>query len=301
MGISGNEIDSRNNDILIYIDGEIFHRNEARISVFDSLVQGGDGVWEGLRLYNGRIYQLDQHIRRLQDSAKALHFSDIPDQEQIENALVEILKANKMRTDVHIRMTLSRGLKETSGMSPTWNKYGSTLIIVPEWKPPVFGTRKLKLITSAVRRNSPESIDSKIHHNNLINNILAKIQANEANVDEAVMLDRNGYVAETNACNIFFVKGGEICTPHADYCLPGITRKKVIEIAKDNDLPIFERNISIAEMYSADECFVTGTMGELTSVEEIDGRKILGDQVTNRLRTLYNKSTQSSGFMLPEF
>ena len=290
-----------NNHIKIWIDGEVYARNEAKISVFDSLVQGGDGVWEGLRVYNGRVFQFEEHLDRMMDSAKVMDFKDIPTRDYIKNAIFETLKANGMRNNAHIRLTLSRGKKVTSGMSPHWNKYGCSLIVIAEWKPPVFKNRGLKLISSTIRRNTPSCLDSKIHHNNLINNILAKIESNYAGVDEAVMLDIEGFVAETNACNIFFVKNGIVFTPFGDACLPGITRKKVLEIANANGVKAEERRVSIAAMYAADEVFITGTMGELTSIVEIDGRTFEPGPVTKQLQELYLTLTKNEGVDLPEF
>lgn len=281
--------DPRNADIFIFVGDRLYPRNEAKVSVFDSLVQGGDGIWEGLRLVNGKIHALDKHLERLYDSAKAMHFSHIPEPEFIRNAIDSTIKANNMHHDVHIRLTLSRGTKVTSGMSPHWNQYGTTLIVIAEWKAPVFGNEGLKLITSAVRRNNPSCLDSKIHHNNLINNILAKIQANHAGVDEAVMLDMDGFVAETNACNIFFVKNGKLLTPYADACLPGITRGEVIDLAVSLGVPVKESRISMAEMYSADEVFVTGTMGGVTPVVAIDGRTFELGLITKKLQEAYAK------------
>lgn len=290
-----------NNNIKIWIDGELFAREDAKISVFDSLVQGGDGVWEGLRVYNGRVFQFEEHLDRMMDSAKVMDFKDIPTRDYIKNAVFETLKANGMRNNAHIRLTLSRGKKVTSGMSPHWNKYGCSLIVIAEWKPPVFKNRGLKLISSTIRRNTPSCLDSKIHHNNLINNILAKIESNYAGVDEAVMLDLDGFVAETNACNIFFVKKGVVFTPFGDACLPGITRKKVLEIANTNGIKAEERRVSIAAMYSADEVFITGTMGELTPIVEIDGRTFEQGPVTKQLQELYLTLTKNEGVDLPEF
>jgi branched-subunit amino acid aminotransferase/4-amino-4-deoxychorismate lyase len=196
-----------------------------------------------------------------------------------------------MEDEAHIRLTLTRGKKVTSGMSPTNNLYGCTLIVLAEWKPPVYDNDAgIRLITSAVRRNGPQFLDSKIHHNNLLNNILAKIQANLAGVDDAIMLDQAGFVAETNATNLFFVKNGTVLTPHADACLPGVTRGVVIGICQENGIPLVERNISLTEVYTADECFTTGTMGELTPVVEVDGR-VIGEgavgAMTRRLQELF--------------
>ena len=294
--------DPRNADIQIHVGGELLPRNLAKVSVFDSVVQGGDAVWEGLRVYKDRIFQLDAHLDRLIDSAKAMAFADIPTREDVKRAIFDTLAANGMRDGVHIRLTLTRGMKVTSGMSPHWNQYGPCLIVLPEWKPPVYATEGVRLITSSVRRNPAQCVDSKIHHNNLINNILAKIEANVAGVDDAVMLDIFGFVSETNATNLFVIKKGAVLTPHADSCLPGITRGVVIDTARDAGIDIVERNVSLAEIYAADEAFTTGTMGELSPILEVDGRTIGSGQpgpVTDRLRTLYAERTSNEGEPLP--
>ena len=202
--------ESRNADILIHVGGELLPRAEAKVSVFDSTVQGGDAVWEGLRVYDGRVFQLDAHLDRLLRSARAMHFADIPSRDSIKQALFQTLQANNMRDGVHVRLTLSRGMKITSGMDIRLNQYGSCLIVLAEWKQPVYKRSGIRLVTSTWRRNSPQSLDSKIHHNNLINNILAKIDANLAGADDAIMLDLAGYVAETNATNLFLVQDGEL-------------------------------------------------------------------------------------------
>ncbi|MCY3871805.1 MAG: branched-chain-amino-acid transaminase [Gemmatimonadetes bacterium] len=294
--------DSRNENILIHVGGELLPREDAKISVFDSAVQGGDAVWEGLRVYNGKIFQLDAHLDRLFDSAKAMAFADIPSREAIKTAIFETLKTNNMRDEVHIRLTLTRGKKTSSGMSPHFNQYGSCLIVLPEWKPPVYSSDGIRLITASVRRNPPMCIDSKIHHNNLINNILAKIEANVAGVDDAIMLDIFGYVSETNATNIFIIKKGALITPHADSCLPGITRGVVIDLARDLGIKVTERNLSLTEVYTADESFTTGTMGELSPILEVDGRTIGNGEpgpVTNRLRQQYAQHTAEHGDPIP--
>jgi branched-chain amino acid aminotransferase len=265
----------KNENIQIFVGGKLYPRDEAKVSVFDSSVQGGDAVWEGLRVYDGKIFRLDQHLDRLQASAKTLAFTDIPTKEYIKDAISQTLRANNMHTDTHIRLTLTRGEKITSGMDPRLNQKGSCLIVLAEFKPLVYDNAKgIKLITSHVRRNSPMHLDSKIHHNNLLNNILAKIEANYCGADAAIMLDNLGFVSETNDTNIFMARKGVLFTPHADACLPGVTRGTVIRIANELNIPIIERNISIAEFYNADEVFTTGTMGELTPVYEIDGRVI---------------------------
>ena len=270
---------TQNDNILVYVHDKIVHRSEAKVSVFDSSVQGGDAVWEGLRLYKKGIICLTRHINRLHDSAKAMAFTDIPSKEQIRKCIWDTLKANNMTDGVHIRLTLTRGEKITSGMDPRLNSKGSTLIVLPEYKPPVYDNRNgISIITSSIRRNSPMSIDSKIHHNNLINNILAKIQANVSGADAGLMLDNLGFVAELNGTNIFMIKDGRVYTPHADACLPGITRGLVIEICKELSLEILERNLSLTEFYTAEFVFSTGTMGELTPISKIDGREISGDR-----------------------
>ncbi|MCI4671630.1 MAG: aminotransferase class IV [Bacteroidia bacterium] len=292
----------KNADIQVYIGGELFHRDQAKVSVFDSTVQGGDAVWEGLRVYDGRIFSLDHHIDRMIASAKAMAFSEIPSRDYIKQAIFKTLEANGMRDETHIRMTLSRGLKTTSGMDPLLNQFGSTLIVLAEWKPPIYDKSGIRLITSSIRRNSPSCIDSKIHHNNLINNILAKVEANVAGVDDALMLDLNGFVAETNATNVFMVRKGEVHTPLPHACLPGITRGLIMEICKENEIPLFERNVSVAEFHAADEVFTTGTMGELSPVLELDGR-IIGDgeigTMTLKLKELFHKRTLVEGEPLP--
>jgi len=289
----------KNENIQIFVKDKLYPRNEAKVSVFDSSVQGGDAVWEGLRVYDGKIFHLDQHLNRLHASAKTLAFADIPSKAFIKNAIKQTLKANNMYTDTHIRLTLTRGEKVTSGMDPRLNQNGSCLIVLAEFKPPVFDNAKgIKLITSHVRRNSPMHLDSKIHHNNLLNNILAKIEANHCGADAGLMLDNLGFVSETNDCNIFMVKNGKLLTPHADACLTGITRETTIKLAQELDIPYVERNISVSEFYNADEVFITGTMGELTPVYEIDGRVIenkQGSAVRETLYTAFKKLTATEG------
>ena len=282
--------DPRNEDSYVYVNG-LVKRNEAAISPLDSVVQGGDAVWEGLRVYSGRIFQLEEHLDRLFDSAHILCFENVPTRDEVKAAIFETLKANDMMDGVHIRLTLTRGRKSTSGMNPRLNVHGCTLIVLPEYKGFVYGEDGLKLITSSVRRNSPSTLDSKIHHNNLINNILAKIEGNNSGADDAIMLDVNGFISETNATNIFIVKSGCLYTPFADSCLPGFTRAKVMQIARENNIPCKEKNLSLSELYTADEAFTTGTMGALSWIKEADNRQIgkgeKGDMV-KKLQDLYN-------------
>jgi branched-chain amino acid aminotransferase len=290
------KFDPRNKNIKVWIDGTLYRREDAKISVFDSLSQGGDAVWEGLRVYNGRIFSLDEHLNRLMESAKSLVFEKIPSIVFIKDAIFTTLKANKMYDETHIRLTLTRGKKITSGMNPQLNQFGCTLIILAEWKPAIYSGKKLKLVTSSIRRNSPLCLDSKIHHNNLLNNILAKIEANHAKADDALMLDLNGFVAETNATNIFMIKNGAVLTPFADACLPGITRGLIIKICRENKIPIFEKNISVTEFYNADQVFTTGTMGELAQVIEIDKRQINNNgRLLNTINSYFKVLTETTG------
>ncbi|MDP7567664.1 MAG: aminotransferase class IV [Flavobacteriales bacterium] len=294
------QFDTRNKDIKVWINGELLHRDQAKISVFDSAVQGGDAVWEGVRVYDGRIFCFEKHLNRLMESAKSMDFANIPSIDEVKNAVFSTLKANGMKDDTHIRLTLTRGEKITSGMNPKLNQFGCTLIVLAEWKSSIFYGKELRLVTSSIRRNSPLCLDSKIHHANLINNILAKIEANHAGVDDAVMLDLDGFVAETNATNIFMIKNGVVITPYPKACLPGITRGLIIEICKNNNIPIVEQDISVTELYNADEVFTTGTMGELAKVNEIDKRMIENKGgVLAQLQSLFRKLTEVEGDKLP--
>ena len=294
------QFDTRNKDIKVWINGELLHRDQAKISVFDSAVQGGDAVWEGVRLYDGRIFCFEKHLNRLMESAKSMDFSNVPSVEEVKNAVFSTLKANGMKDDTHIRLTLTRGEKITSGMNPKLNQFGCTLIVLAEWKSSIFYGKELRLVTSNIRRNSPLCLDSKIHHANLINNILAKIEANYAGVDDALMLDLDGFVAETNATNIFMIKNGLVITPLPKACLPGITRSLIIEICKNNNIHILEQDISVTELYNTDEVFTTGTMGELARVNEIDHRKIENKGgVLMQLQSLFRKLTEEEGEKLP--
>ena len=294
--------DPRNKNIFVFIDNQLVHRDDAKISVFDSAVQGGDAVWEGLRVYKGRIAALDDHLQRLQNSAKTLAFEKIPSNQDIKNAIFKTLEKNNMWDESHIRLTLTRGKKTTSGMNPKLNQFGCTLIVLAEWKPPIYDNIGISVITSSIRRNTPQCLDSKIHHNNLLNNILAMIEANVAGVDSAVMLDVHGLISETNDTNIFLVKGGSLITPFADSCLPGLTRAMILEIAVTEAISAEEKNLSITDLYTADEAFTTGTMGELTPILKADGR-IIGDgkagPITKKMQQLHRDFAYKNGNELP--
>ncbi|XP_047175447.1 branched-chain-amino-acid aminotransferase-like protein 2 [Vigna umbellata] len=294
-----------NEKLLAWVGDEIMPRDSAKVSVFDSVVQGGDSVWEGLRVYNGKIFKLEEHLDRLFDSAKALAFENVPNRDEIKEAIFRTLIRNGMFDNSHIRLSLTRGKKVSSGMSPAFNLYGCTLIVLAEWKPPVYdNTRGIVLVTATTRRNSPNNLDSKIHHNNLLNNILAKIEGNNAKADDAIMLDQDGYLSETNATNIFVVKKGRVLTPHADYCLPGITRATVMDLVVKEQIILEERRISLSEVHTADEVWTTGTMGELSPVVKVDGRIIGNGEVgaiTRRLQAAYKKLTEESGIPIPTY
>ena len=284
----------KNDNIQVFIKDKLYPRSEAKVSVFDSSVQGGDAVWEGLRVYPEGVVCLDKHLTRLQESAKTLAFVDIPSKEFIKKAIKQTLDANDMNDDTHIRLTLTRGEKITSGMDPRLNQSGSCLIVLAEWKPLVYDNdHGIKVISTSQRRNSPQFLDSKIHHNNLLNNIIAKIQANVAGKDAGLMLDDRGFIAELNGSNLFMVKNEKVVTPFARACLPGITRNSVIEMCEKNNIEIEEQDITLSQFYNADGVFATGTMGELTPVVEIDGRSISkDDSLQKKIISLFKKEVR---------
>ncbi|MBL7007482.1 MAG: aminotransferase class IV [Planctomycetes bacterium] len=291
--------DARNRDILVNLNGELVHRDQAGVSPFDSAVQGGDAVWEGLRVYDGRVFKLDEHLDRLVSSAKALAFSDIPPKARVREEIKRTLEANGMRDGVHLRLTLTRGVKVTSGMDPRLNQSGPTLIVLAEHKAPVYQKAGLRLITSSVRRFPPDCLDPNIHHANLVQSILAKIEANHAGADDALMLDRDGFVAETNATHVFVVEGGVVRTPSTRACPEGITRSTVLDLCREHGIPHEVADLSLTWVYRADEMFCSGTMGELAGITEVDGR-IIGDGQapgprTRRLSELYSELTAAAG------
>jgi len=297
------KFDERNRDLVVNVNGQLIHRDKAGISPFDSAVQGGDAVWEGLRLYNGRIFRLYEHLDRLHGSAMALSFAEIPSREKVIEEIKRTLAANEMRDGVHIRLTLTRGVKITSGMDPRLNQSGPTLIILAEHKAPVYAKTGLTLITTKIRRPSPEILDCKIHHANLLNSILAKIEATNAGADDALMLDTRGFVAETNATHVFIVRKGDLATSRLLACPEGITRVTVIEICAAEKIRCIETDLSPVDVYGADEMFCTGTMGELAGVIKIDNR-IIGDgqvgPMTKRISELYGQRTAKEGVQVVE-
>ena len=293
--------DERNANLLVNVNGVLRHRDEPHVSAFDSVVQGGDAVWEGLRIYEGRAFRLLEHLARLRLSARALAFASVPDDDSIIEEIRKTLHSNGMRDAVHVRLTLTRGVKFTSGMDPRLNTVGPTLIVLAEHKAPVYDKSGITLATASVRRPGPDVLDPKIHHNNLINSILAKIEANAADADDAVLLDGRGFVAETNATNVFAVSEGLLRTPTTRACPEGITRAAVLELAEATGTPYEVTDLSPAELHRADEVFVTGTMGELVPVLSIDRRPI-GDgspgAVTARLTAAFRDLTAREGVRL---
>jgi branched-chain amino acid aminotransferase len=314
------KFDERNRDLIVNVGGRLSHRDVAGVSPFDSVVQGGDAVWEGLRLTNGRIFALEEHLARLRRSAHALGFASVPADSWITDEIRRTLAANSMVTGVHIRLTLTRGVKVTSGMDPRLNASGPTLIVLPEFKDPVYDPSGIRLVTSSVRRHAPDSLDPKIHHNNLLTSILAKIEANVAGADDAVMLDSRGFIAETNATHLFMVlpfmvlprdRTGlpgspgrlpfadvTLATPTTAACPEGITRATVLRLAASAGIACAEGDYTLTQLYNASEVFVTGTMGGLAPVVSVDGRSI-GDgsigPVTKQLTELYANLTATTG------
>ena len=290
--------DERNRDLIVNVGGRLTHRDAAAVSPFDSAVQGGDAVWEGLRLHDGKIFRLDEHLARLRASARALAFDRIPSDEEITGEVRRTLAANGMRDGVHIRLTLTRGVKVTSGMDPRLNQAGPTLIVLAEFKDPVYDAGGITLITASVRRPAPDCLDPKIHHNNLLPSILAKIEANVAGADDAVVLDHRGFIAETNATHLFMVTGGILATPTTASCPEGITRAAVLELAASAGIGCQVGDYTLPQLYTAEEAFVTGTMGGLVPVVSVDGRAI-GDgapgPLTKRLAARFADLTATTG------
>jgi branched-chain amino acid aminotransferase len=290
--------DERNRDVIVSVAGRLTHRDQAAVSPFDSAVQGGDAVWEGLRLHHGRIFLLAEHLARLRRSAQALAFASVPSDEQIIAEIRRTVAANEMTDGVHIRLTLTRGVKITSGMDPRLNQSGPTLIVLPEYKPPVYAATGIALITSSIRRPAPDCLDPKIHHANLLPSILAKIEANVAGADDALMLDQRGFVAETNATNVFCATRGVLGTPTPAACPEGITRAAVLDLAAGAGIECVTGDYSLTQLYTADEVFVTGTMGGIAPVIRIDGRVIGTGQpgpLTARLTAMLASLTETAG------
>ncbi|MFG5384265.1 D-amino acid aminotransferase [Yoonia sp. R2-816] len=285
------EEDARNDQILIYVDGRIVPKAQAMVSVYDSGFMLGDGVWEGLRLYDGNWAFADEHLDRLFEAAKAIDLDIGKTRDQVMTALLDTQKANNMTTDAHARLMVTRGVKHRPFQHPGLSRSGPTFVIIMEHSKPKI-PRPITLATVPHMRGLPMTQDPKLNSHSKLNCILACIAAEKAGADEALMLDVHGFVNTTNACNFFIVKKGQVWTSTGDYCMNGITRQKVIDLCRANDIPVFERNFSLVDTYSADEAFLTGTFGAQTPVGRIDGRTIgtgeLGP-MTERLRGLYKK------------
>jgi branched-chain amino acid aminotransferase len=285
--------DPRNRSILISVNGELHPRDQAVVSVFDSGFILGDGVWEGLRLHNGRCAFLDDHLDRLYEGAKALDMDIGLDRAQLTARINETIAANKMTDGVHIRLMVTRGIKATPYQDPRVTIGAPTVVIIPEYKNPLSDTAEkgVRLFTVHVRRGYPDVQDPKLNSHSKLNCITACIQAAKAGADEGLMLDPHGFVATCNSTHFFIVRKGEVWTSSGDYCLPGITRAKVIELCRSNDIPVFEKNFSLSEVYGAEEAFVTGTFAGLAPVTEVDGRTLSAGRgpMVARLQELYRK------------
>ena len=289
--------DPRNDHVLIDVNGELFPRPEAKVSVFDSGFMLGDGVWEGLRVYNGRMAFLDRHLDRLWQGAKAIMLDIGITRAEMVARLRRVLDANAMTGDgVHIRLMVTRGIRSTPYQDPRVVISPATIVIIPEWKAPAAGTatRMLNLATVHVRRGYPDVQDPKLNSHSKLNCITACIQAAQAGADEALMLDPHGFVATCNSTHFFIVRGGEVWTSTGDYCLDGITRRIVVETARAAGIPTYERNFSLTDVYGADEAFTTGTFAGLAPIGTIDGR-VIGTQrgpMVERLQGLYRAAVE---------
>ncbi len=285
------EEDARNEEILIYVDGRIVPKAQAVVSVYDAGFMLGDGIWEGIRLYNNRWTFLGDHIERLFEAAKAIDIDIGLTPDQVFSAVLETQKANGMTTDAHARLMVTRGVKTRPFQHPRLAQRGPTMVIIMEHSRQKL-PRPIRLATVPHLRGLPMTQDPKLNSHSKLNCILACIAADKAGADEALMLDVHGFVNTTNACNFFIVRKGQVWTSTGDYCMNGITRQKVIDLCRANDIPVFERNFSLVETYSADEAFLTGTFGAQTPVGAIDGRMIGNGQMgpmTQRLRDLYKE------------
>jgi len=286
----------KNKNILVYVDGKLMSRDEAKVSVYDSGFMMGDGVWEGIRLYNNKWLFLDEHIHRLYEGAKAIDLDINLTKDQLKNALFDTQKINKMIDRAHARVMITRGIKSKPFQRPSYSLDGPTIVIIMEHSEDNIKREPITLATVSQIRGNPMAQDPKLNSHSKLNCILACIQAEKAGADEALMLDPLGFVSTTNSCNFFIVKGSEVWTSTGDYCMNGITRKKIIEICKLNQISIYEKNFSLVDVYSADEAFITGTLGSLVSVKSIDGRLIENKNnysMTEKLLKLYEELTQS--------
>lgn len=286
------QYNERNKDIVVNVAGVLTHRDEARVSPFDSSVQNGDAVWEGLRLYDGKVFRLRAHLARLRASAMMLSYAYIPSDEWVIDQIRRTLSANSMRTDVHIRLTLTRGVKYTSGLDPRVNTSGPTLIVLAEHKAPVYTKQGISLIVARQRRPFADVLDQHIHSSNQLTSILAKLEANAAGADDALMLDTRGFVAETNATHLFFVKDNVVCTPTTIACPEGVTRAAVLALCERHAISHVVGDFLPEQIIGADEVFCTGTMGEVVPVVRVDAHTIGSGRcgsMTERVSSLYSE------------
>lgn len=290
-----------NAHLIVNINGKLVHRDEAGVSPFDSAVQNGDAVWEGLRLYDGRIFKLPEHLARLRKSASLLNYQGYPSDDEIVGQLKRTLAANGMKDSVHVRLTVSRGLKYTSGLDPRINTKGCSLIILAEHKAPVYDKSGLVFHTATIRRPFANVLNQHIHSCNQLTSILAKLEANETGADDALMLDTEGNLAETNATHVLLVKDGVVLTSTTKACPEGITRSTVLALCAEHEIPSEVRDIPEAEIHESDEVFCTGTMGEIAAVTRIDQTEFNGGKpgpVTLRLSELYSELTKTQGTLV---
>ena len=291
--------DARNRDIVIYVNGELMHRDEARVSVYDSGFMLGDGMWEGMRLYNGRWAFFEEHMDRLFDSCKAVSLDIGMNRQGVADALRQTADANNMTNDVHCRLMVTRGVKAKPFQHPGLSRSGPTVVIIMEHSKPVdrLQSAGIRLASVPQVRGLPHSQDAKFNSHSKLNCVIACLQAEAAGADEALMLDPHGFVNTTNACNFFIVRKGEVWTSTGDYCMNGVTRQKVIDLCRANDIAVYEKNYSLYEAYSADEAFLTGTFGAQTPVCDIDG-KLIGEggagPLTRQIRDLYMELVRQS-------
>jgi branched-chain amino acid aminotransferase len=285
------EIDSRNKNIQIYINGSFYHRDEAKISVYDSGFLMGDGIWEGLRLINNKWIFIDEHVDRLFEGCKAIDLDIKMTKEDIVNALDETKAINNMSNEVHARLMITRGNKSKPFQQPHLSESGINIVIIMEHSKPSIDVKNITMATVPQVRGMPMSQDPKLNSHSKLNCILACIQANKLGADEALMLDPLGFVNTTNSCNFFIVKNNQVWTSTGDYCMNGVTRQNIINLCKENDIPIYEKNFSLVDVYSADEAFITGTLGSLTNVTSIDNRNIgkNNNPISDKLRNYYKK------------
>ncbi|HEY1774354.1 MAG TPA: aminotransferase class IV [Gammaproteobacteria bacterium] len=283
-------VDPRNATIQVSINGELFPRDQAKVSVFDSGYILGDGVWEGLRVHDGGLPFLEMHFDRLYEGAKTIDMDIGLSRQELTQRILETLRANKMRDGVHVRLMVTRGLKATPYQDPRVTIGPATVVIIPEYKQPLPETveKGIRLFTTHVRRASPDTLDPKLNAHSKLNDIMACIQAAKAGADEALMLDPHGFVATCNSTHFFIVRKGEVWTSSGKYCLGGITRANVLRVCRENGIPHVEKDFSLADVYAAEEAFVTGTFAGLVPVTEIDGRKI-GSRgpMVQKLQSLY--------------